>query len=169
MVIGTPRRKQTNPHKNSQAEEAKHTEDKSDITSNDDVDSNHELTTDEGHETIEEHNDVDDEMEPWCEWLRRATHEAEEKLQSIGVEDWVVQQRRRKWRWTHRIATQEENRWSRLVLYWQPYSGVGRTQGHPCTRLTDQLEDFSGGDWKKHAEDEVSWSIYEDAFVHHCG
>ena len=108
-------------------------------------------------------------QEDWVEYMHRATQRIKQLSDELGMMTWVEMHRREKWRLAGKLVRTTDDRWSRLVLDWQPYSGVGRTQGHPCTRWTDQLENFAGGDWKKHAEDEVSWSIYEDAFVQHCG
>ena len=40
---------------------------------------------------------VDDEetLEPWIDWIRRCTHEAEAQMTSLGIQDWVAEQRRR--------------------------------------------------------------------------
>ena len=54
----------------------------------------------------------DDTAEPWQDWIRRSTHEAEEHLKTIGMEDWVSSQRRRKWRWAQRIATANSEKWT---------------------------------------------------------
>ena len=47
----------------------------------------------------------DDEIKPWNMWVQRATHIAEQCLKNLSIEDWVVQQQRRKFRRCHRIAT----------------------------------------------------------------
>eukprot|EP00973_Karenia_brevis_P043222 5988036-Karenia_brevis.AAC.1 len=37
------------------------------------------------------------DLEPWVDWLRRTTHVAEQAMRRAGVQDWVSQQRGRKW------------------------------------------------------------------------
>ena len=60
------------------------------------------------------------EHENWVDWIRRATREAEAKMQQAGLESWTTMHRRRKWQWAHRIATQEQDRWTARIIRWQP-------------------------------------------------
>eukprot|EP00973_Karenia_brevis_P011725 1586795-Karenia_brevis.AAC.1 len=53
-------------------------------------------------------------LEPWVEWIKRATHQAEERARKLNVEDWVMVHRRMKWRWAARIAQQSSDRWPRM-------------------------------------------------------
>eukprot|EP00973_Karenia_brevis_P056772 7899482-Karenia_brevis.AAC.1 len=41
------------------------------------------------------HEDV--ELEPWAEFVRRATRQMEPQLQSAKLEDWLTTWRRRQW------------------------------------------------------------------------
>ena len=51
-----------------------------------------------------------DEMESWPDFIRRCTHEAERQLNQIGIEDWVIKQRRTKWKWAQQVATDTSNK-----------------------------------------------------------
>eukprot|EP00973_Karenia_brevis_P036586 5043515-Karenia_brevis.AAC.1 len=54
------------------------------------------------------------ELEDYVTWIRRATHIAENATAKAGIEDWVVLQRRWKWRWAGHVARRPDNRWSNL-------------------------------------------------------
>ena len=41
-------------------------------------------------------DDNNDDEEPWPDFIRRCTREAERQMTNIGIDDWVTQQRRRK-------------------------------------------------------------------------
>lgn len=55
-------------------------------------------------------NDDDTNLEPWVEFIRRCIHEAEALVQFLGIEDWISQQRRKKWRWARKIATVDRHK-----------------------------------------------------------
>ena len=50
------------------------------------------------------------EEESYLEWLKRATGIAEHVAVKAGVEDWVKQQRRRKWSWAGHVARRTDGR-----------------------------------------------------------
>ena len=62
-------------------------------------------TTDDGETT-----------ETWLEWMRRCTHEAEDQMKTLGIEDWITEHRRRKWRWAQKVATEQLDKWSVKAL-----------------------------------------------------
>eukprot|EP00973_Karenia_brevis_P010521 1427247-Karenia_brevis.AAC.1 len=47
---------------------------------------------------LEDKVELEDNLESWLDWLRRATGIAEGLASKHGVSDWVEEQRRRKWR-----------------------------------------------------------------------
>ena len=85
----------------------------------------------------------------------------------MEMEDWVDSHRRRKWQCARKLARQTDDRWSETVMNWKPNFGLGRSQGHPATHWTDELEHFAGGDWQHIALDEQHWDFLEEAFVLH--
>ena len=99
------------------------------------------------------------------EYLRRAKLKIERLSAELGLTDWVETQRRRKWQFAGKLARLTDNRWSHLILDWKPNFGHGRSQGHPATRWSDQLEKFAGGSWMTIAENRERWDFYEDGFV----
>ena len=60
--------------------------------------------------------DPEENMEPWHEWVQRVTHEIEESMGKLRLEDWITAQRRRKYRWAGHVARREDSRWSTLLL-----------------------------------------------------
>ena len=117
----------------------------------------------EGKEKLQE--------ETWLEWMRRCTHNAEEHLKKASIEDWVMAQRRRKWRLAGHTARREDHRWSETMLGWQPLCSF-RGQGRPCKRWTDDMDSFlycrdgvPTGVWKAVAQNRCDWQVLEDEFV----
>ena len=108
-----------------------------------DVDSN---PPDEAQPMPQSIDDNDDDEEPWVDWIRRCTHEAESQLKSMGVDDWVADQRRRKWRWAAKTATDTVPKWNVKALLWKPELdsryNARRRPGRPMTRWTDDLTKF---------------------------
>ena len=109
--------------------------------------------------------DADDEN--WVVHLRRAKARIHQLSQELGMLEWVDTHKRRKWQFAGRLARTCDGRWSRAILDWSPYSGAGRSPGHPATRWADQLESFAGGGWLDLAADESQWAVFEEAFVEH--
>jgi len=68
-------------------------------------------------------------LEPFIDWLKRATHISEELAHKHGLQDWVDAQRSRKWRLAGHIARRTDGRWSTKLLTWSPTGH--RSQGHP--------------------------------------
>ena len=111
------------------------------------------------------------EVENWIDWIKRATGIAEGILEKCRLEDWIAGQRRRLYRWAGHQARLQDNRWSSLVLAWQPTDGK-RSAGHPRRRWVDRLNRFflkeHGLDrhmWMTIAQCRDTWKTYEDDFV----
>ena len=70
----------------------------------------------------------------------RSTHE------KLNLDDWVTQQRRRKWRWVARLANTEADAWTTQALRWDPtldtQHNTRRRQGRPKTRWTDDIYNY---------------------------
>ena len=86
-------------------------------------------------------------LEPWVDWIRRSTHEAEEKLKKLKLEDWVTLHRRRKWRWAQKVATNTEDSWNMLALTWDPghhmrATAYQRRVGRPNARWADDIRQY---------------------------
>ena len=112
----------------------------------------------------------DDSLEPWVDWIKRATHFAEDMLAESGGESWVLAQRRRKWRWAGRVARLDDNRWTKQTLLWEPPAGERRV-GRPNRRWADAFASFfdsfdgvSGSDWYVYAVNAEEWKALEDCF-----
>ena len=81
------------------------------------------------------------EEESWVEWVKRCTHTVLRHLENATIDDWVVAQRRRKWRLAGHTARRTDNRWSEAVLGWEPPCS-NRARGHPCKRWASDLDAF---------------------------
>ena len=114
----------------------------------------------------------DDELEPWVDWLKRTTREAEKKLKEIGVETWTVTYRRRKWKWASHVANMSAGRPAYATAAWNAEftSEKGRQVGHPSTRWSDsithilELHNISVS-WLEAAQDTNLWASLEEAYV----
>jgi len=87
--------------------------------------------------------DATEVLEPWVEWIRRSTHDAEQQMITLGIEDWVTIQRRRKWRWASRVALATDDKWITKAIEWDPLldsrQNPRRRQGRPQKRWTDDI------------------------------
>jgi hypothetical protein len=104
--------------------------------------------------------------ECWVDYIKRATHRAENIMIKYGSEDWVTLQRRRKWRFAGRVAQISDERWSRRLLAWRPDFGRGRSRGRPLTRWSDDIKNLAGEGW--HDIEPDLWQLAEQAFVTRC-
>ena len=55
--------------------------------------------------------------ESWIEWLKRTAGSLDFKIKKGAVSDWVVEQRRRKWRWAGHIVRMKGLRWTVLIIF----------------------------------------------------
>ena len=104
------------------------------------------------------------EEETWVDYIQRSTHRAETIFNACGGVDWVVESRRRKWRFAGKTATRNDGRWSTSLLHWVPEHGRGRDVGHPCKRWRDDIEELVGGEWAQVAQDLELWHILSSKF-----
>ena len=68
-------------------------------------DAGSDVTSEPDHDTTVEN--CTENLEPWVDWIRRSTHEAERRMKELKLEDWVSLHRRRKWRWARKVATSQ--------------------------------------------------------------
>ena len=95
-------------------------------------------------------NGEGEELEPFVDWIRRVTHEAESRLQGLKQKTWVENARTRKWRWASRVlCTHAEDRWARIAYDWDPrtHRDAGRPLARrraagPRKRWFDEIEKF---------------------------
>ena len=111
-------------------------------------------------------------LEPWVDWIRRATGLAELHLHKAGAEDWTGEHKRRKWRCAGHLARRDDDRWSKKSLDWTP-PGT-RKVGRPHARWSDSLDRFATtlfnteyekGSWQVLAQDRETWKVLEQDFI----
>ena len=77
--------------------------------------------------------DPRDELEPWVDWIKRVTHDVEERLKQPGMRSWTEEARLRKWKWAQKLFTREQlDRWSVKALHWNPQVHLDRPK--PASR-----------------------------------
>ena len=114
------------------------------------------------------------QLENWIEYIKRATHTAEDSRERYGIVDWVSIHYESKCRLAGHVGRRTDGRWSRKILYWMPADGH-RMQGHPCKRWTDSLDAFfkaahgmKPGEWLKLCVDRHAWKSLSSVFVSFC-
>ena len=142
-------------------------------------------TSDEDQDVIEESAE---NLEPWVDWIKRSTYEAERRMKELKLEDWVSLHRRRKWKWARRVAISELPNWGRRALTWEPghripSSRYSRRVGRPKLRWADDIRKhiwqklynttappslharLDNISWLHHAQDHEIWDKLEDSFI----
>ena len=146
-------------------------------------------TSEPDPDTIIEDNT--EHLEPWVDWIRRTTHEAERRMRELKLDDWVSLHRKRKWRWAKKVASSHIPNWCIRVLKWQPghrvvSSNYSRRVGRPKLRWTDDIRShifekvynapappslharLDNITWLHHAQDSDLWDRLEHSFIHRC-
>ena len=119
------------------------------------------------------HNDNTMELEPWTEWIRRATRDAEHQMEATHVEGWIQRARRLKWRWAAKVAKMTPERWTIQSTLWMPQLTshyAQRKPGHPKKRWDDDLTEMmimthTQRPWMNAAMDDSTWTSLEDDYV----
>ena len=104
-------------------------------------------------------------LEPWDEFIQRATQLVKLKMRQHLTDDWVVQHKRRKWAFSGRIARSSDTRWSKAAMNWIPSDTGSRNVGRPARRWSDDLVEIAGEQWRNVASDETAWRKMEHKFV----
>ena len=79
-------------------------------------------------------------LEPWVEWIKRTTREAEERVRRLHLCDWVDSHKKAVVKWLRRMRGDERS-WARRVYLWEPSHLVRRPVG-PRKRWSDAAENF---------------------------
>ena len=105
--------------------------------------------------------------EDWVEYIKRATHAAENLAVQHKSIDWVQLQRRRQWLFAGKVASADDRRWSTPLLKWRPWFRVlpGRSVGRPRKRWDDNIQHLAGGDWVQVAQDHNLWQALSQGYV----
>ena len=131
------------------------------------------------HESEPNTEEVQDELEPWTDWIQRVTRSAEESLEKLKIKTWVEQARRRKWRWAAKLfCGTDQNKWTNIAPVWNPQvhfdhpkPTARRKQAGPKKRWTDELEHFvrnlppQNTTLKDVCTDPNFWQTYENDYV----
>ena len=116
------------------------------------------------------------DQENYVDWIRRATHEAEQIRKDIHMPDWAEEVHRRVFRWAGHTARRHDGRGTREILSWS--ASGRRRRGRPLSRWSDHLNKFfqqARGDsgtitennvfWMALAEDRQGWTSLEEDYV----
>ena len=119
LIVGTPRRiippNQTTTNNGN-------TTTPTDITNDADIDDDGSDVTSNpsAPPQLDEDSDSDDLLEPWVDYIKRATHAADQMITKLHIEEWTTTAWKRQWQWARRIATQQLGRWSSQLARWDP-------------------------------------------------
>ena len=84
-------------------------------------------------------------MEPWGEWLKRVTRQAEQQLKRINIETWTQSARKQKWRFISSVANMNHDKWTTKTAFWEPTATTAkakRAEGHPRKRWIDDINKY---------------------------
>ena len=154
MIVKTPRRKIAGRAQHDRCQSDTGTNNNTD-TGNDN-DKNDGSTSDSGKDVdsappspipatdlLDEEEEDNDFLEPWSEWIKRATQHAENTIAKMGITDWNKIIKQRKWDWVRQIATSTTKEWARAALQWDPgrdaQTQTQRRVGRPKTRWWDDV------------------------------
>ena len=108
------------------------------------------------------------ELEPWVQWIKRASAEAKQRVTELGMTNWVQQFRRQKWRWAGELVRGDTSKWSYIAMDWaaEHENGARRDAGRPQKRWDDFMVSITRhhcgtSDWKLIAADERLWTTLE--------
>ena len=114
------------------------------------------------------------ELEPWSDFLKRATYVAEELASAAGIQEWLTTWRKKQWRWAQRVITDGCKKWSSTALQWCPQlhtskSGC-RAQARPKKRWTDDVQGYLSDlqitqPWQEIAHMKDIWADLEPGFL----
>ena len=90
-------------------------------------------------------------------------------MKDLHSEDWVLMQRRHKWKYCGQTARRNDQQWCTRLLDWRPRRGTGRQRSHPHLRWEDVITKFAGGNWCEEAQDEDLWGSLEELFCNVAG
>jgi len=168
LIVNAPRRRakdQTTPTDDTTSSDPEQPDDGPQTSSND-----------MRHLNLDDADD-DSDLEPWDEFMRRATHAATERATRSHVDDWTTLYHKRTRRWAGRKASQSRQRWTRLAAAWNPDTHdprkACRRHGGQRKRWSDDitqfLHDTTAGDttinWVELATDIIFWQSLENDFV----
>ena len=92
--------------------------------------------------------------EEWVDWIVRATREAEKHCERARVEDWIVAQRRRHWRWAGHVRRMTDARWTVQAMTWTPAEGK-RHVGRPKKRWIDDINGYARGVTERRKQQQI--------------
>jgi len=136
------------------------------------VQAQHTHDDDPEDDTSKESGNKKETLEPWIDWVKRCTHTAEAKLAALGLEEWVITQKQRQWRWAYKIAN-DVNKWSHLAAQWEPSidlrCNARRKPGRPKKKWSDNIVEHIkklNGASEANNLDYTCWqSVAKDHFV----
>jgi hypothetical protein len=79
-------------------------------------------------------------LEPWVDWVKRVTHQAEELMKRLSVRDWIEAHHSIKRSWYEELANKSRETWAYWSMKWAP-EGY-RRQARPRKRWSDDLENI---------------------------
>ena len=124
-------------------------------------------------------DEPEDVLEPWIDWIRRVTHNAEQNLQRLKICTWIEQARKRKWRFAADLFSNSgDKKWSHISLQWNPQvhfdtprPAARRKPTRPNLRWTDELRNYAREhlrpeqEWKDMCTDPEFWKNHEQDFI----
>ena len=121
--------------------------------------------------------DGENGLETWVQWMKRVTHEAEDALKKLEIDDWVTKVRRTRWNWARKVAEMDSERWASQIAQWKPQWSLkaARKRGRPKLRWSTDISAFlenhgHSADWLHVATQPETWSKLGEIYANaHAG
>ena len=121
-------------------------------------------------------SEIELELEPWADFLKRTAQWTEEQLEKANLCQWTAQWRRRQWHWASKLMDKANNKWSAVATKWEPliHSSCpsGRLQARPKKRWEQDFRDYlrvalpdEKRHWHELAADTKWWDSQCESFV----
>ena len=113
-------------------------------------------------------------LEPWKDFLTRATRLVEQKTSELGMQEWLTTWRRRQWTWAQKLVKNGGHKWSHKALEWSPFlhasRGGVRPQARPKKRWSDDINGYLNAKgisepWTQLAAKSETWTELENDFL----
>eukprot|EP00959_Pyramimonas_sp_CCMP1952_P392067 8215774-Pyramimonas_sp.AAC.1 len=123
MIVKVLRRIVSNTQPIPRADEDRHSNDgqHDDAHEHSDDDDGHDVdSTPDTAPRADDAEDAEYYLEPWVDWVKRATRAAEAAMEKLRITDRVSNVRLRRWHWIRKLANTSEHEWTRQVFQWTP-------------------------------------------------
>ena len=123
----------------------------------------------------EQSSSISNTIEPWIDWIKRATAQVEHHMAELNMDSWGITWRRNIWRYAARLAGMPKDRWAVKATTWNAEDcrrARGRRPHGPNKRWNHEILQFllnagydvDGTNWLHVATNHKWWKDMEKEF-----